>query len=62
MTSKRAPGSGRGVAQGLAVMIGVPPELAEPAGERAVAAMMALKQARDAGGGALRGQHLMHAQ
>ena len=62
MTIQRAPGSGRGVARGLAVMIGVPPELAEPAGERAVAAMMALKQARDAGGGAVRGQHLHHAQ
>jgi len=61
MTIKRAPTSGRGVAHGLAVAIGIPPELAVPAGERAVAAMMALKQAREAGGGMLRGQHLHRA-
>jgi len=62
MTIKRAPTSGRGVAHGLAVAIGIPPELAVPAGEWAVAAMMALKQAREAGGGMLRGQHLRRAQ
>ena len=50
MMIKRAPTSGRGVARGLASMLGIPGDIAEAAGEPAIAAMMALKLARDAGG------------
>ncbi|TAK99692.1 MAG: hypothetical protein EPO08_15660 [Rhodospirillaceae bacterium] len=62
MMIKRAPTSGRGVARGLASMLGIPGDIAEAAGEPAVAAMMALKLARDAGGGSLRHQHVARAQ
>ena len=51
-----------GIARGLAAAVGIPSELVLPAGERAVRAMMALKQARDAGGGAVRRHHVTEAQ
>jgi hypothetical protein len=50
------------MARGLADYLEIPPELAERAGEPALAAMMEIKHGVDAGGGDLRQVHLCHAQ
>ena len=56
------PGRGRGFARGLSEYFEIPPELAEAAGEPAIAAMATMKQGVDAGGGDLRQRHLAQAQ
>jgi hypothetical protein len=53
MTQKRTGDPGGGVAAGLARMWEIPPELAESSGHHALAAMMAIKHAIDAGSGGL---------
>jgi hypothetical protein len=60
--AKHSSGAGRGMARGLADYLEIPPELAERAGEPALAALMEIKNGVDAGSGDLRQVHLCHAQ
>ena len=61
-SSRSNPSPQAGTIRGLAAAVGVPPQLAVPAGEGALNVLSALKQARDAGGGGVRMNHLARAQ
>jgi hypothetical protein len=60
--ARRSAKVGRGIGAGLARSLEIPPELADGAGDTALAAMQALKHAVDAGSGGLRQNYLVQAQ